>query len=195
MSFMRCKPSSRWPRSWKTGPTGPLARTATWSEKRPALVAAADAPRPWAANETPRSQAEAQAVALAADVAMLVDWLRDDVLALAGPDHATRRELFDFIVAELRSREPLCPHRIGPVVRALANQRDDLLAFAAQLDRDLAALAAEFQLPVATLREVFQRRGPRSGGPVAVAARDRAAPPTRQPLLSLSARRWANWPD
>ena len=53
-------------------------------------------------------QAEAQAVALAADVALLVDWLRGD-----------------------------------------------LLAFAAQLDRDLAALAAEFQLPVSTLREVF----------------------------------------
>jgi hypothetical protein len=28
----------------------------------------------------------------------------------------------------------LCPHRIGPVVRALRNQRDDLLAFAAVLD-------------------------------------------------------------
>ena len=100
-------------------------------------------------------QAEAQAVVLAADVALLVGWLRDDVLALAGPDHATRREMFDFIVAELRSREPLCAHRIGPVVRALANQRDDLLAFAAQLDRDLAALVAEFQLPVSTLREVL----------------------------------------
>lgn len=101
------------------------------------------------------NKAETQAVALAADVALLVGWLHDDVLALAGPDHATRCEMFDFIVAELRSREPLCPHRIGPVVRALANQRDDLLAFAAQLDRDLAGLAAEFQLPVTTLREVF----------------------------------------
>ena len=100
-------------------------------------------------------QAEAQAIALAADVALLADWLRRDILSLAGPDHATRCELFDFVVAELRSRESLCPHRIGPVVRALANQRDDLLAFAAQLDQDLAALAAEFQLPVATLREVF----------------------------------------
>jgi hypothetical protein len=101
------------------------------------------------------NRAETQAVALAADVALLVGWLHDDVLALAGPDYATRCEMFDFIVAELRSREPLCPHRIGPVVRALANQRDDLLAFAAQLDRDLAGLAGEFQLPVTTLREVF----------------------------------------
>ena len=98
---------------------------------------------------------EAKSVAVASDVATLVRWLREDVLALAGPDHTTRRELFDFIVAELRCRESLCPHRIGPVVRALTNQRDDLLAFAAQLDQDLAALAAQFQLPVVTLREVF----------------------------------------
>ncbi len=98
---------------------------------------------------------EARAVALATDVATLLKWLREDVLSLAGPDHATRRELFDFLVAELRSREPLCPHRIGPVVRALANQRDDLLAFASQLDRDLAVLAAEFQVPVETARAVL----------------------------------------
>ncbi|MFH1266545.1 MAG: hypothetical protein ABIK89_12525, partial [Planctomycetota bacterium] len=84
---------------------------------------------------------EVRAVALATDVATLLKWLREDVLSLAGPDHTTRRELFDFLVAELRLREPLCPHRIGPVVRALANQRDDLLAFAAQLDRDLAIVA------------------------------------------------------
>ena len=98
---------------------------------------------------------EAQAIILATDVATLLQWLREDVLALAGPDHATRCELFDFIVAELRSREPSCPHRIGPVVRALENQRDDLLAFACQLDRDLEVLAAEFQITVETARAVL----------------------------------------
>jgi hypothetical protein len=101
------------------------------------------------------ARAETEAIALAADVALLADWLRYDVLALAGPDHAMRCKMFDFIVAELRSREALCSHRIGPIVRALANQRDDLLAFAAQLDQDLACLAAEFQLPITTLRDVF----------------------------------------
>jgi len=100
-------------------------------------------------------QAEAKALTLAEEVALLADWLRRDILSLAGPDHATRGALYDFVVAELRSRESLCPHRIGPVVRALANQRDDLLAFAAQLDQDLAALALRFQLPPATLREAF----------------------------------------
>jgi hypothetical protein len=100
-------------------------------------------------------QAEVQAIALAGDVTLLADWLRRDILSLAGPDHATRRDLYDFVVGELRARESRCPHRIGPVVRALTNQRDELLAFAAQLDRDLAALAARFRLPVATLREAF----------------------------------------
>lgn len=98
---------------------------------------------------------EARAVALTDDVAVLLAWLREDVLSLAGSDHATRRELFDFIVAELRRLEPRCPHRIGPVVRALANQRDDLLAFAAGLDKELEALAAEFQVPVETVRDVL----------------------------------------
>lgn len=98
---------------------------------------------------------EAEAVALATDVATLVQWLRQDVLSLAGPDHATRRELFDLIVAELRFREPFCAHRIGRVVRALANQRDDLLAFASQLDQNLEVVAAEFQVDVETARAVL----------------------------------------
>jgi hypothetical protein len=98
---------------------------------------------------------EAQAVALADDVAMLARWLGEDILSLAGPDYATRCALYDFVVAELRARQPLCPHRIGPVVRALENQRGDLLAFAAQLDWDLEELAAEFQIAIPTLRALF----------------------------------------
>lgn len=98
---------------------------------------------------------EDQAIALAEDMAALFDWLRYDILSLAGPDCATRCELYDFVVAELRARETLCPHRIGPVVRALSNQRDQLLAFAGRLDQAVAALAVEFQLPAATVREVF----------------------------------------
>jgi len=100
-------------------------------------------------------QTKTQAIALAADMATLFDWLRRDILSLAGADYATRRELYDFVVAELRARQPLCPYRIAPVVSALTNQGDDLLAFAVQLDRDLAGLAHYFQLPVATVRELF----------------------------------------
>ena len=98
---------------------------------------------------------EDKAVALAEEMATLFDWLRYDILSLAGPDCAMRRQLYDFVVAELQAREPLCAHRIGPVVRALSKQRDQLLAFAVRLDQELAALAVEFQLSAATVREVF----------------------------------------
>jgi hypothetical protein len=98
---------------------------------------------------------EAHALSLADDVALLARWLRHDVLAVAGPDHATRCGLFDFIVAELQARQPLCPHRIGPLVRLLKNQRDDLLAFAAELDGQLAALAQEYQVAPAAVRQLL----------------------------------------
>ena len=46
----------------------------------------------------------AAAIALADDVALLMGWLRHDILAVAGPCYADRRELYDFVVAELKSR-------------------------------------------------------------------------------------------
>ncbi len=99
--------------------------------------------------------AETRAVALAQDVAVLVRWLRQDILGVAGPDHATRCELYDWVVAQLRAREAQCPHRIGPVRTLLENQRDAVLAFAAALDEELAALAADYAVPVATVRSVL----------------------------------------
>jgi len=86
-------------------------------------------------------QAETQAHQLARDIRTLVQWLSHDVLALAGPGLATRRELFDFIVSELGAREPEDARRIRPVRVALQNQRDDLLAFAGVLDNKLAGIA------------------------------------------------------
>jgi len=100
--------------------------------------------------------AEAKAIALADDMALLVRWLRDDILSVAGPEYAIRRDLFNFVVAELRARESACPHRIRPVRTLLENQRDNLLAFAVELDRDLTTLAQEWQISVTTAREVLQ---------------------------------------
>jgi hypothetical protein len=96
---------------------------------------------------------EARVSCLARDVRTLVQWLRHDVLALAGPDLATRRELFDFIVAELMAREPEDPPRIRPVRVALQSQRDDLLAFAGLLDNKLAAIARAHAVPEPLVRE------------------------------------------
>ena len=100
--------------------------------------------------------AEAKAIALAGEVALLAHWLQYDILSVAGPKSAIRRDLFDFVVAELRAREGACPHRIRPVRTMLENQRDNLLAFAAELDRELAALAREWRIGVTTAREVLR---------------------------------------
>jgi hypothetical protein len=99
--------------------------------------------------------AAAAAVALADDVATLIGWLRRDVLALAGPCHAERAMLYDFIVAQLRQRAAQCPHRLDPVCTYLANQRDAVLAFAKQLDADLGVVAADFQVSPALPRAVL----------------------------------------
>jgi hypothetical protein len=96
---------------------------------------------------------EARASCLARDVRTLVQWLSHDVLTLAGPDLATRRELFNFVVAELLAREPEDPQRIRPVRVALQNQRDDLLAFAGVLDAALAAIARAHAVPEPLVRE------------------------------------------
>src|SRR4051812_3364857 len=98
-------------------------------------------------------QTEARTSRLARDIQTLVHWLSHDALAPAGPDLATRRELFDFIVAELMAREPEDAQRIRPVRVALQNQRDDLLAFAGVLDAELASIARAHAVPEPLVRE------------------------------------------
>jgi hypothetical protein len=97
-----------------------------------------------------------ETVALADDVALLVDWFRHDVLAIAGPCYTDRRELYDFVVAELKARSSKCPHRLEPICRALQNQRDDLLAFARRLDEDLEQLGQELQIPTELARRLLR---------------------------------------
>jgi hypothetical protein len=113
----------------------------------------------WTARLWRAQRAQEQAIALAADVALLLGWLREDILAVSGPDYASRCVLYDFVVAELRVRETRCRHRIEPVRKYLENQRGNLLAFAAQLESDLAALAAEHQVPVERAYEVLRVQG------------------------------------
>ncbi len=96
---------------------------------------------------------EARASCLARDIRTLVQWLRHDVLALAGPALATRRELFDFVVEELARREPEDARRIRPVRVALQNQCDDLLAFAGVLDAKLADVARALAIAEPLVRE------------------------------------------
>jgi len=101
-------------------------------------------------------QAETQAIALAEEVATLANWLREDILAVAGPSYPHRRELLDWVVAELAQREGQCQQHIRPVRAMLQHQGAELLGFAEQLDEDLAALAMQWQVSEATVRTVLQ---------------------------------------
>jgi len=101
---------------------------------------------------------QAQAIQLADDVRLLGRWLRWDVLELAGPTHTERLDLYDFIVAELKARVPQAPKLLKQLVTYLIGQRDDLLAFAAQLDHDFAQLAAQFAIAPDCVRQLFAVR-------------------------------------
>jgi len=96
-----------------------------------------------------------RAVTLCEEVTLLMNWLHHDILAVAGPCLADRRALYDFVVAELKSRAARCSHRLVPICRQLQNQRDDLLAFAEALDQELELLAEEFQVPAELLRRLL----------------------------------------
>ncbi len=113
---------------------------------------------------------EAQAITLADDVALLARWLREDILVVNGLSYPVRQELYDFVLGQLQARQAGRPARLASVVTALANQRDDLLAFAAQLDRDVLTIAEEHAVSVTWVREALQlqrlsptdeRHGPR----------------------------------
>lgn len=94
-------------------------------------------------------QTEAQAIAVAEEVALLTQWLREDILAVAGADSVDRAELYDFVVAELGQRVPWCDHRLRSVWTLLRNQRNELLAFVVALESELVGLATAQQIPVA----------------------------------------------
>jgi hypothetical protein len=104
-------------------------------------------------------QAEATALRLAEDVRTLADWMTDDILSLAGPNAATRRGLYDFVVEELRQREKSCPHRIRPVRTLLEGHRDNLLAFADILDRRFVEVATRLDVPLPWLHAVCELQG------------------------------------
>ena len=78
--------------------------------------------------------------------------------AISGP-----RAQFYFVVAELRRRVPPAgtPHK--KACTTLANHRDELLAFSAESDDRLAALAGQFQVEPGLVRAEQENRTNSSG--------------------------------
>jgi hypothetical protein len=99
---------------------------------------------------------EREAVTLAEDVKLLANWLRHDILVVAGPCYTDRQVLFDFVVAELRPRLDRAGDAGKRCGTLLHNHRDELLAFADQLDRELATLAQQFEVAPVLVREILQ---------------------------------------
>jgi hypothetical protein len=99
---------------------------------------------------------EQEAIQLADDIDLLGNWLRHDILAVAGPCCAIRKDLFDFVVAEMRQRLDHAGDDGKRIGSLLANHRDDLLAFTDTLDRDIATLAQQFEVEPSLIRELLQ---------------------------------------
>ncbi len=97
---------------------------------------------------------EAELLNLAADIKILLYWLRIDVLSLAGPDWTERMELLDFLIEELELREDKAHQGIRKLRIALDNQKEDLLAFAQILDQKLADIAHKFKISLSQVRQV-----------------------------------------
>ena len=113
----------------------------------------------WSKKLTVAREASQKNKQLAQEIAILLGWLRNDILALAGPNWQSRSELWDFIVAELKQSEALCLHRIRPFRTALENQKEDLLAFAAVLDEKLTDISQRFNIPLYQVRQVCLLQG------------------------------------
>lgn len=102
------------------------------------------------------ARAEAQRVITRYDeIHTLVQWLTE-LLGFVGPDLAQRRELYDWIVGEMDARASQS-HRIGPVVTYFRNQRDELLAFVADLQQGLARIAQTLHVSEAAVQAVYRQ--------------------------------------
>jgi hypothetical protein len=101
-------------------------------------------------------QAEAAVIDLADLIMILVGWMSNDILSVAGPKLQERRELYDFVVEQLRSLEPQYAYRIRPVRIMLENHRDHLLGFVGVLDDRLVRIAHQFNVEPYLVHEICE---------------------------------------
>ena len=104
-------------------------------------------------------QTEAAVVDLADEVAVLADWMGNDILSVAGPNLQERQKLYDFVVEQLHLLEPKRPHRIRPVRKMLGNHRDHLLGFVGVLDDRLVDIAERFNVELYLVHAICELQG------------------------------------
>jgi len=93
------------------------------------------------------------------DLTSLYRWLKNDILSLVGPSYTDRQGLLKFVVEQLRLRENMCPHKIGPVRRYLENHSDNLLEFVPTMEVFFYEIAQEFEVALSLVLDVYQLQG------------------------------------
>lgn len=104
------------------------------------------------------ARAEAVSVQRADDIRLLVEWLHHDIWSLAGPDLMERRELFDFVLAELKQRQVPGSSTMSGTLYSLERHRDELLDFVVELEGELTRLAAQFHVDPDLLRQLLHHQ-------------------------------------
>ena len=159
-----CRPRRRWSATWRIAPTTPSPPAAVSKSARPAAsTARAVRMQSLAAQlryareaETPAVDAGRRGGRPCSAGCVRTSW------PCAAPTTPAAAPCTTGSWPNCGRAKPHCPHRIRPVRCLLENQRDDLLAFAQQLDQDLQALAEDIRRP---------RGGGRRSPPGAVAWR------------------------
>ena len=85
---------------------------------------------------------------------ILVSWLQNDVLQLAGHPPMVRATLYDFIVSEMTILAEKHPHRIDAILTTLNKQRKALLDVANELNNKFMVMAEQHNLPIDTIWEI-----------------------------------------
>ncbi len=91
---------------------------------------------------------------LTKNIDILVSWMEHDVLNKPGENIIVRRQLFNFIVAELEVLAKLHPHRIMSMCVKLEDIQDLLLAFVDVLEEKFAAIAKQFNCPIESIWKI-----------------------------------------
>jgi len=105
-----------------------------------------------------------KAITLVDDFTILYKWLKKDILSLVGPSYAERKELFQFIIEQLRLREAAYKHRTEPVRKYLENHSDNLLEFVPKMHEHFQKIAEELHVSLTDVLAVYQMHGLSSSG-------------------------------
>ena len=93
---------------------------------------------------------------LYSDISIMSTWLKKDILSLTGGNLTSRKELLQFIIDELASREKQLPYRIKPIRRLLEIQGEDLLRFVESIDAKLQNLSNTYHVSISMVYQVFE---------------------------------------